>query len=147
MKPRAAWPVLTQKAKEACIKAQAEVVKAREKHKALLASRARIEAMYDSYLQKCREAEQTLQSMAVSQNYRGFISQLQELLQRVDMDINTAKLTLQDKLHRLQAAEKKRIQMQTLMDKDLQRVRAWRDKREQQAMDATGVMLYNIQNP
>jgi flagellar export protein FliJ len=144
MKPRAAWPVLVKKAKEASDKAQAEVVKAREQLKSLQASRARVQTMYDGYLQKCREAEQTLQTMAVSQSYRAFITQLQELMTRVDNDLNTARLTLQDKQYRFQAAEKKRLQMQTLMDKDLQRVREWRDKREQQAMDAAGVMLYNI---
>lgn len=144
MKPRAAWPVLVKKAKESSDKAQAEVVKAREKYKTLQASRDRIQSLYDSYLQKCREAEQTLQTISVTQSYRAFITQLQELMTRVDNDINTARLTLQDKQYRFQAAEKKRLQMQTLMDKDVQRVREWQDKREQQAMDAAGVMLYNI---
>ena len=144
MKPRAAWPILVKKAKDASDKAQAEVVRAREKLKSLHASRERIQAMYDSYLQKCREAEQTLQSISVSQSYRAFITQLQDLRARVDIDIHTAKLTLQDKQYRFQVAEKKRLQMQTLMEKDVQRVREWQNKREQQAMDAAGVMLYNI---
>lgn len=147
MKPRAAWPVLVKKAKDASDKAQAEVVKARERLKGLQASRTRIQTMYDNYLQKCREAEQTLQSISVSQSYRAFISQLQDLLTRVDVDIQTAQFALQDKTHRFQAAEKKRLQMQTLMDKDVQRVRQWQEKREQQAMDAAGVMLYNLKNP
>jgi len=144
MKPRAAWPILVKKAKDASDKAQAEVVRAREKLKSLHASRERIQAMYDSYLQKCREAEQTLQSITVSQSYRAFLTQLQDLRARVDIDIHTAKLTLQDKQYRFQVAEKKRLQMQTLMEKDVQRVREWQNKREQQAMDAAGVMLYNI---
>lgn len=144
MKPRAAWPILVKKAKDASDKAQAEVVRAREKLKSLHASRERIQAMYDSYLQKCREVEKTLQSISVSQSYRAFITQLQDLRARVDIDIHTAKLTLQDKQYRFQVAEKKRLQMQTLMEKDVQRVREWQNKREQQAMDATGVMLYNI---
>lgn len=147
MKPRAAWPVLVKKAKDTSDKAQAELVKARERHKSLLASRARLQGLYDSYLQKCREAEQTLQSISVSQSYRAFITQLQDLITRVEVDIQTAQFAVQDKLFRFQAAEKKRLQMQTLMDKDLARVRAWRDKREQQAMDAAGVMLYNLHNP
>ena len=147
MKPRAAWPVLVKKAKDTSDKAQAELVKARERHKSLLASRARLQGLYDSYLQKCREAEQTLQSISVSQSYRAFITQLQDLITRVEVDIQTAQFAVQDKLHRFQAAEKKRLQMQTLMDKDLERVRAWRDKREQQAMDAAGVMLYNLKHP
>lgn len=144
MKPRAAWPILVKKAKDASDKAQAEVVRAREKLKSLHASRERVQAMYDSYLQKCREAEQTLQSITVSQSYRAFLTQLQDLRARVDIDIHTAKLTLQDKQYRFQVAEKKRLQMQTLMEKDVQRVREWQNKREQQAMDAAGVMLYNI---
>jgi hypothetical protein len=32
------------------------------------------------------------------------------------------------------------------MEKDLQRVRVHQQKREQQAMDAAGVMLYNFKN-
>ena len=76
MKPRAAWPVLVKKAKETSDKAQAEVVKAREQLKSLQASRARVQTMYDGYLQKCREAEQTLQSISVSQAPRAGLPSL-----------------------------------------------------------------------
>lgn len=147
MKPRAAWPVLVKKTKDAADKAQAEVVTAREKLKALSESRQRIQTLYDGYLQKCRDAEQTLQSITVSQGYRGFLTQLQGLLNRVDVDIQTAQFALQDKTHRFRMAEKKRQQMQTLMEKDQEKVRQWREKREQQTMDATGVMLYNLKSP
>jgi hypothetical protein len=46
----------------------------------------------------------------------------------------------------LLAAEKKRIQMETLMEQDLKQVRAFHQKREQREMDAAGVMLYNLKS-
>jgi flagellar export protein FliJ len=146
MKPRAAWPVLVKKAKEKCDLAQASVVQARERLKALQASRARTQALYDDYVQKCREAEQTAQSITVSQSYRTFIQQLQSLILRVNVDIQGAEYVLAERKAVLLAAEKKKLQMETLMEKDLQRVRAHQQKREQQAMDAAGVMLYNFKN-
>ena len=66
------------------------IAERREKLKALSESRQRIQTLYDGYLQKCRDAEQTLQSITVSQGYRGFLTQLQGLLNRVDVDIQTA---------------------------------------------------------
>ena len=147
MKPRAAWPVLVKKAQERCEQAQAELVQARERVKSLEASRARMDKLYNDYVDKCKAAEQQAQSITVTQSYRNFIQQLQTLIQRVDLDVSTARQQLNFCRQALLAADKKRLQMQTLMDKDLERVRQWRDKREQQAMDATGVMLYNLKTP
>ena len=57
---------------------------------------------------------------------------------RVEVDIQGAELLLAQRKAVLLAAEKKKLQMETLMEKDLQRVRAYQQKREQQAMDAAG---------
>lgn len=146
MKPRAAWPVLAKKAKEKSDQALAEVVKARERVKTLQASRERMQVLYDDYLNKCREAEQQAQSISVSQNYRAFLQQIQGLILRVNVDMGQAQQAVQQKQLRLLAFEKKRLQMETLMQKDLQRVQAYQQKREQQAMDAAGVMLYNFKS-
>ena len=146
MKPRAAWPVLAKKAKEKSDQALAEVVKARERVKTLQASRERMQVLYDDYLNKCREAEQQAQSISVSQNYRAFLQQIQGLILRVNVDMGQAQQAVQQKQMRLLAFEKKRLQMETLMQKDLQRVQAYQQKREQQAMDAAGVMLYNFKS-
>ena len=147
MKPRAAWPVLVKKAQDRVDRAQAEVVKARERLKSLQASRQRMQALYDDYVRRCREAEQTAQSITVSQSFRAFIQQVQGLILRVDADLTLAEQHWQQCRQHLQHAENKRLQMQTLMDKDLQRVRAHVKQREQKAMDATGVMLFNLRNP
>ena len=146
MKPRAAWPILAKKAKEKCEEAQAEVVKSRERVTHLTQSRERMEMLYLDYLHRSKEAEKKLHSMAETLNYRGFMQQVKALVQRVDADLAKANQDLDSKKMTLLAAEKKRIQMETLMEEDLKQVRAFHQKREQREMDAAGVMLYNLKS-
>ncbi|WP_310644856.1 flagellar FliJ family protein [Limnohabitans sp.] len=146
MKPRAAWPILAKKAKEKCEEAQAEVVKSRERVAHLEQSRERMEMLYLDYVHRSKEAEKKLHSMAETLNYRGFMQQVKALVLRVDADLAKANQDLDDKKFLLLAAEKKRIQMETLMEQDLKQVRAFHQKREQREMDAAGVMLYNLKS-
>jgi flagellar export protein FliJ len=146
MKPRAAWPILAKKAKEKCEEAQAEVVKSRERVTHLEQSRERMEMLYLDYVHRSKEAEKKLHSMAETLNFRGFMQQVKALVQRVDADLAKANQDLDGKKMLLLAAEKKRIQMETLMEEDLKQVRAFHQKREQREMDAAGVMLYNLKS-
>jgi flagellar export protein FliJ len=146
MKPRAAWPILAKKAKEKCEEAQAEVVKSRERVTHLEQSRERMEMLYLDYVHRSKEAEKKLHSMAETLNYRGFMQQVKALVLRVEADLAKANQDLDGKKLMLLAAEKKRIQMETLMEQDLKQVRAFHQKREQREMDAAGVMLYNLKS-
>jgi flagellar export protein FliJ len=144
MKPRAAWPVLAKKAKEKCDEAAAAVVKGRERVTHLQQSRARMEMLYEDYVRRSREAESKPHSMAETLNFRGFMQQLQALIIRVDHDLQKANDELDALKRALRGAEHKRIQMETLMEQDLKRVREHAMRREQREMDAAGVMLYNL---
>ena len=144
MKPRAAWPILAKKAKEKCDQAMAALVKGREKIKSLEQSRGRMEALYADYLARSLEAEKKSLSIQESVNFRGFLQQIQTLIKRVDVDLQHAKFELDVLKGNLLAAEKKRIQMETLQEQDERRVREAVAKREQRAMDAAGVMLFNM---
>jgi flagellar export protein FliJ len=144
MKPRAAWPILAKKAKEKCDQAMAALVKGREKIKSLEQSRSRMEALYADYLARSLEAEKKSLSIQESVNFRGFLQQIQTLIKRVDVDLQHAKFELDVLKGNLLAAEKKRIQMETLQEQDERRVREAAAKREQRAMDAAGVMLFNM---
>jgi flagellar export protein FliJ len=144
MKPRAAWPVLAKKAKEKCDEAAAAVVKGRERVTHLQQSRARMDMLYEDYVRRSREAESKPHSMAETLNFRGFMQQLQALIIRVDHDLQKANDELDALKRVLRGAEHKRIQMETLMEQDLKRVREHAMRREQREMDATGVMLYNM---
>jgi flagellar export protein FliJ len=97
-------------------------------------------------VQRSKEAEKKLHSMAETLNFRGFMQQVKALVQRVDADLAKANQDLDGKKMLLLAAEKKRIQMETLMEEDLKQVRAFHQKREQREMDAAGVMLYNLKS-
>ena len=114
MKPRAAWPILAKKAKEKCDQAMAALVKCREKIKSLEQSRARMDALYADYLVRSLEAERNSLNLQETVNFRGFLQQLQTLIKRVDVDLVHAKFELDVLKGNLLAAEKKRIQMETL---------------------------------
>ena len=77
-------------------------------------------------------------------NFRGFLQQIQTLIKRVDVDIEHAKFELDVLKGNLVAAEKKRIQMETLHEQDLRRIQEAATKREQREMDAAGVMMFNL---
>ena len=144
MKPRAAWPILAKKAKEKCDQAMAALVKGREKIKSLEQSRGRMEALYADYLARSIAAEKKSLSIQESVNFRGFLQQIQTLIKRVDLDLQHAKFELDVLKGNLLAAEKKRIQMETLQEQDERRIREATAKREQREMDAAGVMLFNM---
>jgi flagellar export protein FliJ len=144
MKPRAAWPILAKKAKEKCDQAMAALVKGREKIKSLEQSRGRMEALYADYLARSIAAEKKSFSIHESVNFRGFLQQIQTLIKRVDVDLQHAKFELDVLKGNLLAAEKKRIQMETLQEQDERRIREATAKREQREMDAAGVMLFNM---
>ncbi len=146
MKPRAAWPVLAKKAKEKCDEAFAELKKARDRVAHLQQSRKRMELLYDDYVARSKTAESRPHSMAETLNFRGFMQQLQSLISRVNLDLMEAQHAVEVKRLALQAAEQKRIQMETLVEQDLKAVRDYHRKREQKEMDAAGVMLYNLKH-
>ena len=62
----------------------------------------------------------------------------------MDVDLQHAKFELDVLKGNLLAAEKKRIQMETLQEQDERRIREATAKREQREMDAAGVMLFNM---
>lgn len=144
MKPRAAWPVLVRKSKEAVEKAQSDVVKMRERLQALKANHERYHALLLEYQQRCLIEERTPQPIERARNFRAFIQQIQALLNRVRDDIQVA----QDQLHTLQKilqqAEHKKLQMETLMAQDQARVAQFLRQKSQKEMDAAGIQGYQL---
>lgn len=146
MKPRAAWPVLTKKAKEKCDEALVELKKARDRVTHLVQSHERMQLLYTDYVARSKEAESRSHSMSETLNFRGFMQQLQALISRVNVDLMDAQHAVEVKRLALRAAEQKRIQMQTLVEQDLKAVRDYHRKREQKEMDAAGITLYNLKH-
>ncbi len=105
-----------------------------------------MEHLYADYVVRSKDAESRPHSMAETLNFRSFMQQLQALIGRVDLDLLEAQRTVEHKRLALKAAEQKRIQMETLVEKDLKAVRDFHRQREQKEMDAAGVTLYNLKH-
>jgi len=144
MKPHAAWPFLAKKAKEKCDQALVALVKGRVKIKGLEQSRDRMETLYADYLARSIEAEKKSLNIQETENSRGFLQQIQILIKHINVDLQHATFELDVLKGKLVAAEKKRIQMQTLQEQDERRIRDAASKQEQRDMDAAGVMLFNM---
>jgi len=144
MKPRAAWPFLAKKAKEKCDQALVALVKGRAKIKGLEQSRDRMETLYADYLARSIEAEKKSLNIQETENSRGFLQQIQILIKHINVDLQHATFELDVLKGKLVAAEKKRIQMQTLQEQDERRIRDAASKQERRDMDAAGVMLFNM---
>ena len=146
MKPRECWTVLASKAQDKVSEAQNQQQKAKEALDKLLASRERINVMVEEYKQKAMSLEQEIHSVAQSMNSRQFISQLLQLIQRLELDIGQARVNLEKATQSVKVLELERLKMQSLVEQDLKAVQTYHRKEEQKQMDALGLTLFNVKS-
>ena len=144
MQVRSCWSVLTKKAKdteELLLRAYAD---AQKKIRDLQESHRRMDALLNDYKQRAIDAQALLHSMADATNQRQFVLHLQDLVNRIQADVDKASVDLEGiKLALLQATHQ-RMKMETMQEKDAQTVKAWERKRDQKEMDALGLTLFNL---
>ena len=119
MKPRECWTVLANKAQDKVSEAQNRLLKAQDVLDKLLASRERIYVMVREYTQKAQTLEQNVHSVSQSMNARQFISQLLQLIERLELDIAQAKVNVEKIQQALKVFELERLKMQSLVEQDL----------------------------
>ena len=141
--PRACWSVLAKKAQEQVSLIQGQMAQGRVRAQALQASRDRLQKLYSDYL-KPPDTGSTSQGMQETLNQRQFSTQLLTLLLRVDQDLAELAAAMAQSRRELAAAERERLKMQALVDADVLSFRAHTRHREQQQMDAMGVMQFNL---
>jgi flagellar export protein FliJ len=144
MKIRNCWTVLAKKAQDEVNERIQVVTEFRKRVDHLLQSRERMSIMLADYQNKAQQKQLALQGMGDATNMRQFILQLHELLRRVNEDLESAQSRLADAQKRVQLAEKEKLKMQTLVEKDQVAVKSWERKQDQKTMDALGVTLFNI---
>jgi len=142
--PRACWSVLAQKAQDQVSLIQGQLAEGRLRAVALQASRDRLQKLYSDYL-KPPETGSASQGMQETLNQRQFSTQLLTLLLRVDQDLAQLNAAMAESRRELVKAERERLKMQSLVDQDLLAFRAHTRQREQQQMDAMGVMQFNLE--
>jgi flagellar export protein FliJ len=143
---RHCWTVLAQRAQDEATQIQIEMGQTLARLESLNASKARLENLYQDYREQENSTNHSLQGMREVMNQRQFMTQLLSLMQRVNNDVAHAEKNLSDTRARLMAAERERLKMQTLADQNAQAILSQAAKRDQQEMDALGVMQFNLKS-
>jgi len=146
MKARAAWPLLAQKAEDAVNAIRVELVASRKRIEHLQGSRARMQNLYEDYKRRAAQAQEKLHTMVETTSYRHYMLQLQELVQRVDRDLQVAFHDQQQIKGKLLKAEQHLMRMQSLVERDLDAVRQHNRVQDQKQMDALGLTLFNLRS-
>ena len=144
MQVRSCWAVLTKKAKDTEELIQRSYADAQKKLRALQESRHRMDTLLDDYKKRALESQALLHSMVDTTNQRQFVLHLQDLVNRIQADVDKASVELEGiKLAMVQATHQ-RMKMETMQEKDEQAVKTWERKRDQKEMDTLGLTLFNL---
>ena len=146
MKARAAWPLLAQKAEDAVNATMVELVASRKRIEHLQTNRVRMLNIYEDYKQRAALAQEKLHTMSQTTSYRHYMLQLQELVQRVDQDMQLAFHDQQQIKSKLLKAEQHLMRMQSLVERDLEAIRKHNRVQDQKQMDALGLTLFNLRS-
>ena len=146
MKARPAWPLLAQKAEDAVNAIWVELVASRKRIEHLQVSRTRMQNLYEDYKRRAAQAQEKLHTMVETNSYRHYMTQLQELVQRVDKDLQVAFHDQQKIKDKLRKAEQHLMRMQSLVERDLDAVRKHNRVLDQKQMDALGLTLFNLRS-
>jgi len=146
MKARAAWPLLAQKAEDVVNATMVELVASRKRIQNLQVSRARMQNLYEDYKRRAMQAQEKLHTMVETTSYRHYMLQLQELVQRVDQDLQLAFNDQQQIKTKLLKAEQHLMRMQSLVERDLEAIRKHNRVQDQKQMDALGLTLFNLRS-
>ena len=146
MKARAAWPLLAQKAEDAVNAILVELVASRKRIEHLQNNRVRMLNIYEDYKQRAALAQEKLHTMSQTTSYRHYMLQLQELVQRVDQDMQLAFHDQQQIKSKLLKAEQHLMRMQSLVERDLEAIRKHNRVQDQKQMDALGLTLFNLRS-
>ena len=142
MKVRACWSALENKAERKIALLRDETTRAQALRQSLLGSQVKLEEMYKEYHEKNAALSDT-KGMTETMNQRQFMSQLLNLRERVQGDLQRSEFHLANLGAHMVAAETERLKMQTLTENDRLAVEKFVQKREQSRMDEMGVMQFN----
>ena len=144
MKVRACWSALENKAERKIALLRDETTRAQALRQSLLSSQVKLEEMYKEYHEKNAALSDT-KGMTETMNQRQFMSQLLNLRERVQGDLQRSDSHLANLGAHMVLAETERLKMQTLTENDRLAVEKFVEKREQSRMDEMGVMQFNLQ--
>jgi flagellar export protein FliJ len=141
--PRSCWSVLLNKAQDEVSRIQGQLQQLRERLQSLQASRERLHQLHRDYLRPPQAGEVST-GMLETLNRRQFADQLLVLIDRVEQDKAQVESTIAHVRAQLLTAERERLKMQSLLDKDLQQIKVSTQVREQRQLDEMGTLRFNL---
>jgi flagellar export protein FliJ len=109
----------------------------------LQASRERLHQLHQDYLRPPQAGEVSA-GMLETLNRRQFADQLLVLIDRVEQDKAQVESAIAHVRAQLVTAERERLKMQSLLDKDLQQIKLSTQVREQRQLDEMGTLRFNL---
>ncbi len=141
--PRSCWSVLLNKAQDEVSRIQGQLQQLRERLQSLQASRDRLHQLHQDYLRPPKAGEVST-GMLETLNRRQFADQLLVLIDRVEQDKAQVESAIAQVRVQLVTAERERLKMQSLMDKELQQFKLSTQVREQRQLDEMGTLRFNL---
>jgi flagellar export protein FliJ len=141
--PRSCWSVLLNKAQDEVSRIQGQLQLLRERLQSLQASRERLQQLHQDYLRPPQAGEVSA-GMLETLNRRQFADQLLVLIERVEQDKAQVEAALAHLRAQLLTAERERLKMQSLLDKDLHQIKLSAQVREQRQLDEMGTLRFNL---
>jgi len=142
-KPRECWSVLEQRSVQEIEKNRISIKKAEQVHSKLEASQKRLKEMYEEYRLKSITPNPLTLGMSDALNQRQFMTQLGELLDRVELDIQKSEKMIAHLNSNHIKFEIERQKMQSLDEQEKSAYRKLERQYEQKRMDEIGVMQFN----
>ena len=141
--PRSCWRVLLNKAQDDVSRIQGQLQQLRERLQSLQASGERLQQLHQDYLRPPQAGEVSA-GMLETLNRRQFADQLLVLIDRVEQDKAQVESAIAHVRAQLVTAERERLKMQSLLDKDLQQIKLSTQVREQRQLDEMGTLRCNL---
>jgi flagellar export protein FliJ len=135
--------VLLNKAQDEVSRIQGQLQQLRERLQSLQASRERLHQLHQDYLRPPQAGEVSA-GMLETLNRRQFADQLLVLIDRVEQDKAQVESAIAHVRAQLVTAERERLKMQSLLDKDLQQIKLSTQVREQRQLDEMGTLRFNL---
>jgi flagellar export protein FliJ len=131
------------KAQDEVKQIQGQLQALRDRLQSLQASRERLHRLHQDYLRPPQAGEVST-GMVETLNRRQFADQLLVLMARVDQDRAQVEAALARARAQLVTAERERMKMQSLMDKERQQVKLSTQVLEQRQLDDLGTLRFNL---
>jgi flagellar biosynthesis chaperone FliJ len=143
MATRTSWEILAQKAQLEVDNCQKEVQQA---WRAVVAAKTQWEAtqrMHNEYVASYHAAQNDPHRMHDNLNFRQFLAQVQRLQVHAEHELARARAAHRQRQQAKNLADQELLKMNKLVEMDGRRVRVEESRRDQQAMDALGVIRHH----